>query len=400
MSQASATEVTEKKAPFSESKIAGGRNYAALGYSALPFIAGIAYLGASSTTRTYGPSHWFANYRHGFMRRALVGEAFSRVAYLSERTVHRLEVALFAVICVLTALAFRKILFGSIPERRFAAFLLAAPAFLPHMAYMDGELDSFLYIALLLGALALMRLPALPGLAMATVFSVVGLLTHEGFALMFYPLILVLALDLMHSRQLKAGWVATHLAVVILCFAAIVHFGALPGTPGQWIAEAQQRTDMPIEGTVFLVLHFTLKQQLEFVRHLYSAKVVGSILLTLVICIPYFFILKRLLNKTFAARGYSAGHRLLVMLLFACPLALTVLGHDVMRWVSALCINISLFLLLVYRSMPQKNDSQSVLTGWTAAPAYAATLLYLLALGPFGIAGNRFVSNIGSLFGH
>jgi hypothetical protein len=391
------TQATENK---NVSEAFPRQNYAALGYSALPFLAGIAYLGASSGTRTYGPTHWFANYSHGFTRRALVGEAFSHVAYLSERTIHRLEVALFALICIITALAFRKILFGSIPERRFAAFLLAAPAFLPHMGYMDGELDSFLYIALLLGALALMRLPKLAGLAVATAFSIVGLLMHEGFALMFYPLILVLALDLVHSRQLKAGWVAAHLAVVVACFVAIVHFGALPGTPEQWIAEAQQRTDMPIEGTVFLVLHFTLKQQLEFVRHLYSARVVGSILMTLVICIPYFFILRRLLSKTFDARGYSAGHRLLVVLLFACPLALTVLGHDVMRWISALCINVSLYLLLVYRSMPQEKGSQSVLTGWTAAPAYAATLLYLLALGPFGIAGNRFVSNLGSLLGH
>lgn len=86
-------------------------------------------------------------------------------------------------------------------------------------------------------------------------------------------------------------------------------------------------------------------------RHLYSLKVVGLILVTLAVSIPYGIALWRLVRTTCAFRGYSTAHTRSV------PLGLSLLGHDMMRWVSALCINVSLYLLLVYKSTPRVADS-------------------------------------------
>ena len=70
-----------------------------------------------------------------------------------------------------------------------------------------------------------------------------------------------------------------------------------------------------------------------------------------------------------------------------------------MRWVAAVCVDISLFLLYLYRTGAPAE--QSALTGWTATPLYGALLAYALVLGPFGIASNRLVTNIGNLLnGH
>jgi len=250
----------------------------------------------------------------------------------------------------------------------------------------------------------LMRLGNARGLVIATGCTVVGLLLHEAFALMFYPLVLGLAADLVHRRRLKASWMGIHLALVFAVFVAVIHFGKLAGTPEQWVAHAQQRTDMHVDGTVFLVLQCTLRQQIDFVRHLYTAQVLGSILLTLGLSIPYGIILWRLVRTACIFRGYSMAHTRWMLVIFAAPLALSLLGHDVMRWVSAMCINVSLYLLLVYRSTPRVADTDvpdlhKSLTAWTGIPAYAATLLYLLALGPWGIAGNRLMSNMGTLLG-
>ncbi|MBV8631464.1 MAG: hypothetical protein JOZ83_11100, partial [Silvibacterium sp.] len=276
--------------------------------------------------------------------------------------------------------------------------------FLPHMAFMSGELDNFLYLTILVGACALMRFDNLAGLAIATAAAIVGLLIHEGFALMFYPLILALAADLVHRGRLRLQWIAAHFIIVLAAFLAIVHFGKLPGEATQWIAAAQRRTDMHVDGTVFLVLRLSLRQQLEFVRQLYTPKVVSSILLTLALSIPYGIVLWRLVRTACIYRRYSITHARLLLLVFAAPLALSLLGHDVMRWVSAMCINMSLYLLLMYRSEmpvhdPDTPNLHNALTGWTALPVYSATLLYMLALGPWGIAGNRLLSNIGSLLG-
>jgi hypothetical protein len=378
-------------------------DFPSLAFSLLPFLVCLTVLGSQPAGRTYGPSHWFATYEHGFLRRALVGEIFSGMGFLSWHSIHLMNAAVVVMACLLTGLAFRRILFGRPAERRFAAFLLAAPAFLPHMAYMDGELDNFLYLAILVGAFALMRLGNLHGLFIATGCTVLGLLMHEAFALMFYPLVLVLAADLVHRGKLKSGWVAAHVVVVFAVFVSVVHFGKLSGTPAEWIVAAQRRTDMRVDGTVFLVLQCSLREQLSFVRHLYTPQVIGSILLTLALSVPYGIVLWRLVRTACILREYSAAHTRLVLLIFAAPLALSLLGHDVMRWVSALCINVSLYLLLVYHATPRGErsgrDLHKALTGWTGVPAYAATLLYLLALGPWGIAGNRLLSNAGKLLG-
>jgi hypothetical protein len=165
------------------------------------------------------------------------------------------------------------------------------------------------------------------------------------------------------------------------------------------MAAAQQRTDMPLEGTVFLVLSNTLHQQLRFVAALYDKKLIAGVLLSCLISLPYFAVLVWLLRGALARRGYTSKSRWAMLLLLCAPLLLLPLGHDVMRWVAAACVNISLFLLYLYRSGTPAE--RLALTGWTATPLYGALLAYALALGPFGIASNRLVTNIGNLLsGH
>ena len=158
-----------------------------------------------------------------------------------------LKLPVLLVLVVLTYLVFRSILFGTLDERRLAAFLLAAPAFLPHLAILGGEIDNFMYIPLLLSAWMLMRLRNHIGLLLVTLSVCVGLAIHEAFLLMFYPLLLALIIDLLHQRRLKAAAVAVHGAVVSLCFVVIIFFGKLHGERADWLHEAQGRTDMPIE---------------------------------------------------------------------------------------------------------------------------------------------------------
>ena len=375
-----------------------------IAFSLLPILASLTLLNIQPGNRTYGPSHWFLTYEHGFLRRALIGQLLSKISFLSWHSIVIFEAIIFAVALMFTYLVFRRILFGSIAERRFAAFLLVTPAFLPHMSYMAGELDNLLYIALLLGGFALMRFQNIFGLAIATVWTLVGMVVHEAFALMFYPLILVLALDLVRRRRFKIGWVFAHLVVVLAAFVAVIRFGKLSGTPAQWIAAAQQRTDMRIDSIVFRVLDSSLLAQLQFVRHLYTPKLMATVLLTVALAIPYGVILWRLLRESFALRGYSQTQIRWMLLIFAAPLSLSLLGHDVMRWISALCINTSLYLLFLYRSAQRDEASsstnlRSALTSWTGSPVYVAILVYLLAIGPWGFSGNLLIANLAHIFG-
>ena len=379
--------------------------FAGLGFTLLPLLLALRYLNSQSDSRTYGPSHWFLTYQDGFVRRGLIGQCFAQVAFLSWHRIFLLEAALLLTVTALTYMVFRRSLFGTLDQRRFAAFLLAAPAFLPHLAYLGGEMDSFLYIAALLGAVALVRLSSSIGLVIASVCAILGLLMHEAFLFLFFPLLLILALDLVHRRRLSPILLCFHIATVSVAFAVIVHFGRLHASSLEWIARAQQRTNMPIEGAVFVALHNTFAEQLRFVAHLYTPKLLAGIIAALLLSIPYGLILFRLTHAALRRRGYSTRLTRVIILLFLLPLALVPLGHDVMRWFSAIAINVSLFLLfLAEESFPSREEPgpplTASLTHWTSTPIYAATLLYLTALGPWGIASNRLLSGISDLLKH
>ncbi|ADW71445.1 hypothetical protein AciX9_4501 (plasmid) [Granulicella tundricola MP5ACTX9] len=376
-------------------------NFPALCYALLPALFALRYVNTPPDLRTYGPSHWFLNYHNGFVRRALVGQVFSHFNYLSWRSIFVVEALILGIVVVCTYLVFRSMLFGTLNERRFSAFLLAAPAFLPHLAYMGGEMDNFLYMALLAGAFCLMRLRSNTGLLAVTLFSALGLVLHEGFLLMFYPLVLVLIIELIHQRRLKPAAVGIHLAVIASCFLSILHFGKMKGLEAEWVSRAQARTDMPIERTVFVALHNSLGEQVHFALTHYTISLVARVALTLLMCIPYEVVLWRLLISVIEGRGYSIGLQRTVCCLFLVPLLLIPLGHDAMRWIAALCINISLYMLFLYQTDNRHGEGsggmRALLANWNAAPAGMATFLYLSVLGPWGLAGNRLFANLANL---
>jgi hypothetical protein len=106
-----------------------------------------------------------------------------------------------------------------------------------------------------------------------------------------------------------------------------------------------------------------------------------------------------LMQSALAHRGYSEKTRWALLLLLCAPLLLLPLGHDAMRWIAAICINVSLFLLYLYSTA--EPAERLTLTAWTKTPLYPAMLGYTLALGAYGIASTRLITNIGNLLsGH
>ncbi len=366
----------------------------------LPVLFSLAYLCATAAN-TYGPSHLLLTYSHGFLKRALMGTLFAPLGFLSTGTLLHIQIAAFITLAGTTCWLFRRILLGTVQERCFGVFVLAGPALLPHFAYMSGELDTYLFIVTVLALGALFSVRGVPGVLLATSASVAGLLIHEAFALMFYPLILAVAVDLHRRQRMARRVLAAHFAIVLSAFLAILHFGKLGAHAPAAMAAAQQRTDMPLEPTVFLVLGSTLREQLTFVSHLYTPRLVAGVALTVLVSIPYFAILVSLLQKALHRNGSSVFRtRLLLLVLAGSPLLLCFLGHDAMRWISASAINVSLYLLYLYRIEPEGSPVRNGLTAWTATAAFPAALAYMLVLGPNGIASNRLVANLGVLLSH
>jgi hypothetical protein len=289
----------------------------------------------------------------------------------------------------LTYWIFRGMLFGSASECRLAAALLSAPALLPHLAFMFAQPDETLYI-LLLGCFALF-LRANPGFAAVTscLLCCVALLAHEAFSLMFYPLIAAILLHLCARRRLP--WLAgvAHVAVVAAVFAAVIHWGALKISADDMLHEARQRTDIGVERQVYDVMASSLAQQRALVRHMYSPGVIWVLALTLLLSAPYSTLLARLLYGAMRRAGFGRARRAATGTMFMAPLMLCALGHDTTRWIGAMCIDATLFVLYLYLTETRHSPTRCYLLDWASGPTFIPWLVYLVAVGPYGATGLR-----------
>ncbi len=377
---------------------------AATGYTLIPVLLCLRNIHGSTDPRTYGPSHWFLNYKQGFIRRALFGQAFSGLPYLSWRYIHVVEAVIVGCALAFTYYAFRALLFGSDDERVFSTFLLSAPAVLPHLAYMSGEMDNVLYIVVVLCGILLVNVRGIWSIAATTCLVLIGLAVHEGFLLMFYPLVFALIVELVWNGAISRRLAGLHVIVVCAFFVALLRFGKVKVAEAVWLSHAQQRTDMPIDRTVFLALHNTLTQQVHFVAGRYTSLLLRGIAITLLLCIPYGIMLWTILKAAITTRQYSRKVQNTITALLFSPLLLLPLGHDAMRWVSALCINVSLYALFIHQLdtsdllYPSRKEQWTCfLERWSRRPATIATYLYLVALGPWSLVGSHVFSNLNNL---
>lgn len=373
------------------------RGLAALAW--MPLLAG-AINSYGPIAFNYGFALYFLDYRHGFVKRGLVGELFSRCAWMPRGELMGIEYGFLAAAFALTYVVFRGMLFGSAAERRLAAVLLCGPAMLPHLGFLFAQPDVTLYI-LLLGALAaLLWMRPVTGAAVSCALCCVALLAHEAFSLMFYPLIVAVLLHLCARHRLQ--WIAAvaHVLIVAAVFAAVMHFGELKVPPDVVLREAQARTDVGIQRQVYDVMASSLAEQRELVRRMYSPYVWRMVGVTVAISAAYFMLLARLLFGAMGSAGASRWQRAITGVLFLAPLALCWLGHDVSRWLGAVGMDATLFVLWLYmderreQSGP-RTDSQNFggarnfLLRWAEGPGYVAWVIYLLAIGPLGATGIR-----------
>ncbi|HEX9200418.1 MAG TPA: hypothetical protein VF865_12720 [Acidobacteriaceae bacterium] len=342
----------------------------------------------------YGFALYFLDYRHGFVKRGLIGELFSSLGFMSRGTLVAIEYIFLGVAFALTYLVFRPVLFGSSSERRLAAALLSAPALLPHLGYLFAQPDVVLYI-LLLGCFTVF-VRARPAVAaiVSCLLSCVALLAHEAFCLMFYPLILAMLLYLCARRRLAWLVGAAHLLIVGAVFVAVIHWGTLKISPDALLLEAQAHTNVGIQRQLYDVMASNLQQQWALVHRMYTPGVIRILVLTLFLTAPYLILLARLLRGTMRAAGLGSLQQNSTAVLFVSPLLLCALGHDTTRWIGAMCIDATFFLLYLYLTEPPGSAVRKVLQDWANGTSFVPWLAYLLAVGPYGATGLRAADQI------
>jgi hypothetical protein len=365
----------------------------------IPLLAGLAST-YGPIALNYGIALYFLNYRHGFVKRGLVGELIAPIPHLSRGGLIALQLAFILAAFALTYLVLHPLLFGDPQARLLAAVLLSAPALLPHIGVLFAQPDVTLYILLLLALWAFLRLPPIPAAFASTALACLGLLAHEAFSLAFYPLLVAILFDLCRRKRLPWLIAALQVALTAAAFLAILHFGKLKVSPDLILADAAARTPVPLQRQVFDVMASTFADQRALVRHFYSFPDLQILLaITALLSIPYFALLLSLLRRSAHARAaHQPARRLdltVQLLLFALPLSLCYLGHDVSRWIAASAIDATLFLCFLALTDPAARTS---LRSWAEGPRPFLWLAWFLIAGPYGATGLHLAEHLSVLW--
>ena len=337
----------------------------------------------------YGFALYFLTYRHGFVKRGLIGEVFAAIPHLSRAQLLTTEYVFLAAGYGLTYVVFRRVLLAGTAESRLAIILLSAPAALPHLGYLFAQPDITLYILMLLSLAVLLKADAWAAMPLSLILCCLGLLVHEAFLLMFCPVVLAVMLYLWRRGRARLWAVGLHALLVLACFVAVIHWGTLKVSPDVVLAEAQVRTGVPIQRQVYDVMASTLGQQRVLVHRMYSPGVMRMLWLTLALSAPYFALLARLLDETMRRASLPRAQRLLTAALFLSPLLLCTLGHDTTRWIGAMCLDATMFLLCMQMNEAPDSPARAYLREWCADPSVLVWLAYFLAIGPYGATGLR-----------
>lgn len=353
----------------------------------LPLLTGVLST-YGPVSNNYGFALYFLTWRHGFVKRALVGEVFAGAPFLSRGDLLAIEISFIAAAYLATYALFRRILFGDMQERLLAALLLSAPALLPHIGYLFAQPDVTLYLIVLLCVALWIYLPARFAMCGSCLLSLIALLVHEAFVLMFYPLLLAILWRKFRLKEIALWAAVSSVAVVTGVWIMVVHFGVLKVAPDTVWMEALVRTNVPVQKQVYDVMASTLPEQWALVKKLYTPGVLAVLALTLVLSAPYFWLLKHLLGIALCADGAGKAERVMVSSGALSPLILCLFGHDTTRWIGAACINVSIYLLYLY-AIDREGRVRTALREWVAASNVYAWIGYLVVIGPFGATGIR-----------
>lgn len=348
----------------------------------------------AATLCSYGPVGWnygfalyFLNYNHGFVKRGLVGELVSPFAFLSRTQLVTLEYLFLAAAFALCYVVFRKALFQDRALTFPTVLLLSAPGALPHIGYLFAQPDVTMFLLMLLCVWALLQLRPLAAAIVTLPFCCLGLMAHEAFSLMFYPLIAAILLNLARTRRLPWAAAFAHVGLVGAAFVSIVHFGKLKVSPDTILQEGLARTNVGIQRQVYDVMASTLAQQQALVHQLYGTYIWQMLTCVVLLCLPYFWLMAHLLRRSMRADSMPLWQQACTCMAFVSPLILCFLGHDFTRWIGAACIDASFFILYLALS---SDSARAAVADWASRSTNKeAWMAYLIAIGPMGATGIR-----------
>jgi hypothetical protein len=341
-----------------------------------------------SEINSFATSHYLFSYAAGFHKRALLGSLLGLLFdRLDTATLYAISLCTLAIFVVALLIFLRHVLLTSSTMLILGVVLVGAPAALPHFAYAIGYFDSILVICALL-ALGLLASPLQDWLKVPLAFlpCVFGVLTHESFALAAFPLVAAASL-VARTAPRKLIWSLT-IAVFVLTVAVQV-VGHPTIALEEYMQWAAVRTDTQVNADAFELLYFQPRENLYYLlRHYSSVTTDIRLLAGLIVPIPYFVMLRDLYTKAADASAMTKGTRLAVCVCIFAPVVLALVGFDVLRWVSFVCLNCSI-LICEYARRDGSGAAAEVVSRYVRSSRFVLLALLSFSLGALHVVDSN-----------
>jgi hypothetical protein len=354
---------------------------------ALLLLVGLAALRSVRPITEWVMTHWAFTYEFGFLRRALVGDLMARL--LGPPSVAVVTTAGVVLAAIAAAALLRLFIEPALRERALGAWLFALAAAthsatIPNLFYDLGRFDHIGLLVLLGSLVVLARGTPTLRLALVPPACAVGLLVHEAFLLLFFPL--VLAAWHYEERGHRPGPRLAAAASLGALAWAISRFGPMTALPmDAYVAHLEARHEFPIGSSSVLVLYSDLRESMAHsAGMLFSRWQATNHTVLLLSLVPTFAFLRRIARALPARphRGMAEPRRLILVAALS-PLLLYAIGVDVARWWAVAVTN--LFIAVAYLAI--REDGTRALAGAVGAvPALAAVVVGVsLVAGPLGV---------------
>jgi hypothetical protein len=224
----------------------------------------------------------------------------------------------------------------------------------------------------------------------AFVACAAGVLTHESFLLVGFPLIAAMLLIERVPRVTMLLGLGSAILVLTVLVQAVGH----PSLGlEQYMLQAASRTDTHINAEAFELLYFQPRENLAYLlQHYSSVSTVVRLLAGLIAPVPYFVMLRDLYKAASGARQLSSRVQVGVYACLFAPLILAVVGFDVLRWVSIVCLNCSMLICAQLR-LDSSGAVEDALTRYVGCARFMLLALLSFALGALHVVDSNSIGS-------
>ncbi len=369
------------------------------------FVVVIANSLSIITNNVFSEMQWTVfTYEFGFIKRGLIGEIlrifFDRPG--REVVIVLSYLVLAAALYSLSIVYMRPYAQAPPQDRRgiwlFTLLALSHFATLQFTIYDTGRFDQFGIVCMALSIAAIEKLRGLRTTTAILLLSLVAVMTHEGYFLMFFPLVFFYWIfrDGKKTAPITTCLLLAAVVAYIGLFGNLKHTISRPdyinhlvSTYGAWISE------QPV-----WILYTTTRQHMRVTAMNFTLPVFYKVhafwFVALLPSIIIFQKMFRLLYSTLAAERYRKNHPAVIILLFLSPfspLIMYFLGVDFGRWLSTCVINVFIFLsLFLYTDKAYAHICAEMLSRYKKILLIA--VLSALILGPL-VKSKGFIWNFG-----